>query len=50
MDHTHIHALDLAPTFDLAHFLACAGVGRRIVHYDPKGRSPQLRGKRKFLS
>jgi CRP-like cAMP-binding protein len=25
------------PTFDLAHFLACAGVGRRIVHYDPKG-------------
>jgi CRP/FNR family cyclic AMP-dependent transcriptional regulator len=37
MDHTHIHALDLTPTFDLAHFLACAGAGRRIVHCDPKG-------------
>ncbi len=37
MAHTEIHALGLAPTFDLAHFLACAGTGRRIVHCDPKG-------------
>ena len=37
MAHAEIHALDSVPTFDLAHFLACAGVGRRIVHYDPKG-------------
>jgi hypothetical protein len=37
MAHAEIHALDAVPTFDLAHFLACAGVGRRIVHYYPKG-------------
>jgi len=37
MAHAEIHALDSVPTFDLAHFLTCAGVGRRIVHYSPKG-------------
>jgi CRP-like cAMP-binding protein len=37
MAHAEIHALDMVPTFGLAHFLACAGTGRRIVHYDPKG-------------
>ena len=37
MAHTGVHVLDLVPTFDLAHFLACAGMGRRIVHCDPKG-------------
>ncbi|MGA8090838.1 MAG: cyclic nucleotide-binding domain-containing protein [Terracidiphilus sp.] len=37
MAHAEIHALASVPAFDLAHFLACAGVGRRIVHYDPKG-------------
>ena len=37
MTHSGIHSIDGEPRFDLAHFLACAGVGRRIVHYDPKG-------------
>jgi CRP-like cAMP-binding protein len=37
MAHTGVHTLDLVPTFDPAHFLACAGAGRRIVHFDPKG-------------
>ena len=37
MTHTGIHAIDEKPRFDLAHFLACAGVGRRIVRCDPKG-------------
>ena len=37
MAHSEINALDMVPTFDLAHFLACAGTGRRIVHCDPKG-------------
>jgi len=35
MAHTGIHSIDGEPRFDLAHFLACAGVGRRIVHCDP---------------
>jgi CRP-like cAMP-binding protein len=37
MAHIEIHAIDGEPRFDLGHFLACAGVGRRIVHCDPKG-------------
>jgi CRP-like cAMP-binding protein len=37
MAHTGIHSIEGVPRFDLAHFLACAGVGRRIVHCDPKG-------------
>ncbi len=37
MTHTGIHSIDGEPRFDLAHFLACAGVGRRIVHCDTKG-------------
>jgi CRP-like cAMP-binding protein len=37
MAHTGIHALNFVPTFDLAQSLGCAGVGRRIVHCDPKG-------------
>jgi len=32
-----IHSIDEKPGFDLAHFLACAGTGRRIVHCDPRG-------------
>jgi CRP-like cAMP-binding protein len=36
MAHTGIHSIDGEPRFDLAHFLACAGVGRRIVYCDPK--------------
>ena len=34
--YTGIHSIDGVPSFDLAHFLAFAGVGRRIVHCDPK--------------
>jgi CRP/FNR family cyclic AMP-dependent transcriptional regulator len=37
MAHTGIHSIDGKPGFDLAHLLACAGAGRRIVHCDPKG-------------
>ena len=37
MAHTGIQSIGEEPGFDLAHFLACAGVGRRIVHCDPKG-------------
>jgi CRP-like cAMP-binding protein len=37
MAHTEIHSIDGEPRFDVAYFLACAGVGRRIVHCDPKG-------------
>ena len=37
MAHTGIHSIDGEPRFDLAHFLACAGAGRRIVHCDSKG-------------
>jgi CRP-like cAMP-binding protein len=36
MAHTGVHSIDGEPRFDLAHFLACAGAGRRIVHCDPK--------------
>jgi CRP/FNR family cyclic AMP-dependent transcriptional regulator len=36
MAHTRIHSIDGESSFDLAQFLACAGVGRRIVHCDPK--------------
>jgi hypothetical protein len=36
MAHAGIHSVVGEPTFDLAHFLACAGIGRRIVHCDPK--------------
>ncbi len=37
MAHSGVYVLDLAPAFDADHFLACPGVGRRIVHCDPKG-------------
>jgi CRP-like cAMP-binding protein len=37
MAHTDIQSNDGEPRFDLAHFLACPGEGRRIVHCDPKG-------------
>jgi CRP-like cAMP-binding protein len=37
MAHAGIHSINGEPRFDLAYFLACAGVGRRIVHCDPKG-------------
>jgi CRP/FNR family transcriptional regulator, cyclic AMP receptor protein len=37
MTHIGIRSIDRGPRFDLAHFLACAGAGRRIVHCDPKG-------------
>ena len=37
MAHACIHALDGEQSFDVAHFLACAGVGTRIVHCDPNG-------------
>jgi hypothetical protein len=36
MVHTRIHSIDGESSFDLAQFLACAGVGRRIDHCDPK--------------
>jgi len=37
MAHNGILLIGGEPRFDLAHFLACAGVGRRIIHCDPKG-------------
>ena len=37
MTHTEIFSIDGKPRFDLAHFLSCAGAGRRIVHCDPQG-------------
>ena len=37
MAHAGIHALDGEQSFELSHFLACAGVGTRIVHCDPNG-------------
>jgi CRP-like cAMP-binding protein len=37
MTHSEIHSIIGEPRFDLAHFLAYGGVGRRVVHYDPKG-------------
>ena len=37
MTHTGIHSIDKQPRFDLDHFLACPGAGRRIVHCDAKG-------------
>jgi CRP/FNR family cyclic AMP-dependent transcriptional regulator len=37
MTHIGIHSIDGETRFDLAYFLACVGVGRRIVHCDPKG-------------
>jgi CRP-like cAMP-binding protein len=37
MDTTGIHEVEAKPEFDVAQFLACAGVGRRIVHSDSKG-------------
>jgi CRP-like cAMP-binding protein len=36
MTHLGIHSPNSLNSFDIAHFLACAGVGRRIVHYNPK--------------
>jgi len=36
MAHTGAHSIEGEPRFDLAHFLASAGSGRRIVHCDPK--------------
>jgi len=37
MAYAGIHSIDGGPRFDLAHFLACAGEGRRIVHCDANG-------------
>jgi CRP-like cAMP-binding protein len=36
MTHLGIHSPNSLNSCDIAHFLACAGVGRRIVHYNPK--------------
>ncbi len=40
---TGVHALDLVPTFDLAHYLAYARAGRRVVHTDEYGGSIENR-------
>jgi len=36
MTDSAIQSIDRKPRFELAHFLACVGEGRRIVHCDPK--------------
>jgi CRP-like cAMP-binding protein len=36
MDITGIHVISEKQEFDVTQFLACAGVGRKIVHCDPK--------------
>ena len=33
---TEIRSISREPIFDIAHFLTCAGIGRRVVHCDPK--------------
>jgi len=33
---TEIRSISREPIFDIGHFLTCAGIGRRVVHCDPK--------------